>query len=126
MGGDLTMNQVSGANRARCERWHSGFPNDTNWTGADWAVAMGGEAGEALNVVKKLRRIEVGTPGAMDPSEVELLAALSDELADVYLYLDLLAAKYGIDLPGAVVSKFNRVSVRQGFPERLALQGKDG
>jgi NTP pyrophosphatase (non-canonical NTP hydrolase) len=44
---------------------------------------------------------------------------LADELADVFLYLDLLAWHYGIDLPRSIVSKFNRVSAAQGFPEEL-------
>jgi NTP pyrophosphatase (non-canonical NTP hydrolase) len=44
---------------------------------------------------------------------------LADELADVFLYLDLLASKCGIDLPAAIVRKFNVVSERQDFPERL-------
>lgn len=43
-------------NRRRCERWHPGFPHDPGgWSGADWSNAMCGEAGEAANVVKKLR-----------------------------------------------------------------------
>jgi hypothetical protein len=37
----------------------------------------------------------------------------------VFLYLDLLATKAGIDLPEAIVAKFNWTSAAQGFPERL-------
>jgi NTP pyrophosphatase (non-canonical NTP hydrolase) len=44
---------------------------------------------------------------------------LAEELADVYTYLDLLATKADIDLPAAIVAKFNKVSRRQGFPDRL-------
>lgn len=44
---------------------------------------------------------------------------LGEELADVFLYLDLLAGYYGVDLPAAIVKKFNKVSEKQGFPERL-------
>lgn len=115
----LTFREVSEVNRARCERWHPGFPTDDEWTGADWSNAMAGEAGEACNVVKKLRRYECGLRGELDPSPVELMEALADELADVFCYLDLLASKYDIDLAAAIVDKFNRVSERQGFPERL-------
>ena len=58
-------------------------------------------------------------PGPNDPPVHELGKMLADELADVYLYLDLLAWHYGIDLPYAIVAKFNLVSARQGFPEEL-------
>jgi NTP pyrophosphatase (non-canonical NTP hydrolase) len=81
---------------------------------------MCGEAGEAANVVKKLRRAEAGMRGVLDGDEAELLQKLADEVADVYPYLDLLATYYGIDVPSAIVSKFDRVSELQGFPERLA------
>lgn len=115
----LTFRQVSDLNAARAARWHPGFPADNEWTGADWSNAMCGEAGEAANVVKKLRRCESGHDGLNDPSYAELVGMLADEVADVYLYLDLLATKYGIDVTSAIVRKFNIVSERQGFPERL-------
>jgi NTP pyrophosphatase (non-canonical NTP hydrolase) len=118
-GGPLTFELVSLTNRARAMRWHPGYPHDETWSGADWSNAMCGEAGEAANVVKKLRRHECGLRGALDLPPDQLHAALAEELADVYLYLDLLAGHYGIDLPSAIVSKFNAVSQRQGFPERL-------
>ena len=117
----LTFDHVSEVNQSRCERWHPGFPapDASGWTGADWSNAMCGEAGEAANVVKKLRRAEVGMRGVLDGEPSDLLAQLADEIADVYLHLDLLATYYGVDIPSAVVSKFNRVSELQGFPERL-------
>ena len=46
---------------------------------------------------------------------------LTDEIADTALYLDLLAARAGIDLGAAIVRKFNRVSEKHGFPERLTI-----
>lgn len=121
----LTFDKVSEANKVRCNRWHPGFPDDNTWTGADWSNATCGEAGEMANVVKKLRRLETGTgPGVDDPPEDVLRSMLADEIADVFTYLDLLATFYGIDLPAAVVAKFNRVSVRQGFPDRLLGDGE--
>jgi len=116
---DLTFNQVRATNRARATRWHPGFPDDDTWSIGDWCLAMVGEAGEAANVCKKLLRVEQGLVGKLDPPRAELIAMLAEEIADVYLYLDLLASKAGIDLPEAIVAKFNVVSERQGFPERL-------
>jgi NTP pyrophosphatase (non-canonical NTP hydrolase) len=96
------------------------------WTGADWSNALCGEAGEAANVVKKLRRAETAaTPDAYSGESVtttdrdELIAKLGSEIADVLIYAVLLAAHYNIDVEGQVRDKFNRVSVAQGFPERL-------
>lgn len=115
----LSFSALSKANVARAARWHPGFPADDDWNGADWSNAMCGEAGEAANIVKKLRRHETGHHGALDGDADELLRGLADELADLVTYADLLAAKYDIDLSGAIVRKFNLVSERQGFPERL-------
>jgi NTP pyrophosphatase (non-canonical NTP hydrolase) len=117
--GLIYFNSLTAANLSRVQRWHPGFPRDAAWTGADWSNALCGEVGEAANVVKKLRRYEEGLKGELDPSEPELLAMLAEELADVVTYLDLLAEYYGINLATAIVEKFNKVSERQGFPERL-------
>lgn len=125
----LTFQEVSATNAKRCDRWHEGFPPressalpSDQWNGADWSNAMQGEAGEAGNVVKKLRRLETGIGGNRktgDLTREDLLGKLGEELADAFLYMDLLATFYGIDLAEAVRGKFNSISVEMGFPERL-------
>lgn len=56
----MILEQLSATNGRRCERWHgAGWKGpDDAWTIADWSNAMAGEAGEAANVVKKLRRVQ--------------------------------------------------------------------
>jgi NTP pyrophosphatase (non-canonical NTP hydrolase) len=120
---DLTFRLLAETNRTRCQRWHPGFPADS-WTGADWSNAMQGEAGEAGNVVKKLRRAELNTRGALDPSVETLREQLGAEIADTVIYADLLAQFYGLDLAEHVARKFNAVSSREGFPERLPQPGE--
>lgn len=115
---DLLFRAVSAINRARCERWHPGFPDD-GWLGSDWSNAAAGELGEACNVVKKLRREDAGIVQAAGDKRDELLAKLATEIGDTFLYLDLLAQFYGLDMAACVVDTFNRVSTREGFPERL-------
>lgn len=115
----MELSEIQRVNVSRAEKWHPGFPKDSNWNGADWSNAMCGEAGEAANIVKKLRRRETGVVGRKDKDEIKLLMALAEELADVLCYLVLVAAYYEIDLETAVQYKFNKVSKLQGFPERL-------
>jgi NTP pyrophosphatase (non-canonical NTP hydrolase) len=119
---DLTFREVSEINLRRCERWHQG--NIAAWSVSDWAVAMAGEAGEACNAVKKLRRVEDEIASINDPerqisSRREAIGKIGEELADTFLYLDLLAQRLGIDLAAEIRAKFNRTSERYGFPERL-------
>lgn len=112
----LTFQLLRETNLTRCNRWH---PEGINsWSLSDWAVAMMGEAGEACNVVKKLNRYRDALTGNAE-DERELREKLADEIADTMIYLDLLATAAGIELERAVVRKFNAVSVRNGFPERL-------
>lgn len=115
----LTIEEIVRTNASRAVRWHP--PETEQWSGADWSNAMCGEAGEAANVVKKIRRHETGLAGLGQPVPPldELHSMLADELADVVCYLVLLANHYDVDLTEAIVSKFNRVSELQGFPERL-------
>ena len=114
----LSLELLREVNETRRDEWRA-RDGSAAWTGADWSNEMCGEAGEAANVVKKLRRVETVGPGAGDPDEATLRSNLADELADTVTYADLLAAKYGIDLGEVVRAKFNKVSSRQGFPERL-------
>lgn len=112
----LEVDYISTINRERSKLWHG---ETEPWTGADWSNAFQAEAGEAGNVVKKLRRIETGVQGSQDPDREALLEMLAEELADTFFYMDLLAAYYDIDLTEAFIRKFNLVSVREGFPHRL-------
>jgi NTP pyrophosphatase (non-canonical NTP hydrolase) len=107
---------VATLNLARCLRWHPGGIN--SWSLSDWAVAFAGEVGELCNVVKKLNRVRDGLVGNKE-SAADLRTAMRKEIADCYLYLDLLAQAAGVDLASAVRDKFNEVSERNGFPERL-------
>jgi len=80
------------------------------WSVLEWAGAAAGEAGEAANVAKKIRR---------DGPSAKLRKQLADEIADTIIYLDLLAASEGINLEEAIRSKFNRVSKKKGFQRKL-------
>lgn len=101
------------ANKTRCaELWER--EGATPWTGADWGNEMGGECGEAQNVIKKLRRIETGIANIGDADEAALLAQLGEELADVLICADLVAQHYGVDLTAALPRKFNKTSAKWG------------
>lgn len=101
----LTFTNLRITNLLRCEE--SFHPIDA-WTETDWGCAVGGEAGEALNKIKKRRRGEAVT-----------VEQVLDELADMVIYADLLATRMQRDLGDAVVAKFNEKSAEVGSPHRL-------
>ena len=97
----LSFEQLRRVNVARCEEiFHLELDS---WSPNDWMTAVAGEVGEAANLLKKRHRGE----------EVSTVA-IGHELADTVIYLDLLAARLGIDLAAAVRQKFNVVSERKG------------
>lgn len=110
------MREISDINKRRAEIWHRGSLD--LWSLSDWGIALAGEVGELCNVIKKLNRVRDGLPGNKETPQ-ELSIALWKEMADVYLYLDLIAQAAKIDLPSAVTLKFNETSVKNGFEERL-------
>lgn len=113
----MNFSDVTRVNRERAELWHAGT---LPWTAADWSNAMAGEAGEVCNAVKKLRRIETNVQQRVGPvSRDQAIAEIAKEIGDTYLYLDLLAQHLGIDIERAITDTFNRVSEREGFPQRL-------
>jgi NTP pyrophosphatase (non-canonical NTP hydrolase) len=115
----MRFETLRAANLSRCSRWHPGGLSE--WSLSDWSVATAGELGEALNVVKKLNRERDGIAGNT-VAAAELHSQLADEIADVAIYLDIMAASEGIDLSSAIASKFNRTSEKVGFPERLSAE----
>lgn len=114
----LTFEKVREINIARCNRWHAGGIEE--WSVVDWSNAMAGEAGEVCNAVKKYRRVEGNMVQSKGPQTLEeATAAIATEIGDTFLYLQLLAARLGLRMEDCVVDTFNRVSEREGFPERL-------
>ena len=79
-------------------------------------TAVTGELGELASLLKMRNRERDGLLGnKFIPTDKQV----ADELADVLTYLDLLAEVLGVNLGQAAVSKFNEVSERVGFPDRL-------
>lgn len=109
-------------NGERGARWHG--ENLAAWSISDWGVAMGGECGEALNAIKKLRRIEDSIPNLSEPGRALVtvdtaIDAIGEEVADTVIYADLLLQRIGLRLEDVIRKKFNETSVKYELPERL-------
>lgn len=86
----------------------------------DWSVAergneLAGETGELCNVLKKIKRAQ--SRGEEVPAGLLMHAA--EELGDVIICADLIAAQLGIDLERSAADKFNRTSRKIDSPVRL-------
>lgn len=114
----MHMHDFSTFNRRRCES-PKGFNHlVSGWSMSDWFTATMGELGEAANVAKKLNRVRDGIPGNAETPE-ELQRQLAEELADTFIYLDLIAQSQGINLEEAVIAKFNKTSEKIGYQNTL-------
>lgn len=108
----ITFNELRDANVSRCVKFgHGGIEG---WNEAEWGNAIAGETGELCNVLKKIIR-----QMPSDPNQIELRSMASEEIADVIIYLDLLAAKLDLHLGACIKLKFNKTSEKHGFSERL-------
>jgi NTP pyrophosphatase (non-canonical NTP hydrolase) len=116
IGPHQSIPHISVLNMSRALRWHP--DGIESWSLSDWAVALAGETGELCNVVKKLNRVRDGIAGNKEHPDM-LKEALGDEIADVYIYLDLFARRAGFNLEDVIRKKFNATSERVGFPERI-------
>jgi NTP pyrophosphatase (non-canonical NTP hydrolase) len=105
-------------NRRRCEAPHGFHHQLDSWSLSDWMTAALGELGEAANVAKKLNRVRDGIPGNTETPE-QLKAMLADEIADTFIYLDLLAQSQGFLIEDAVLAKFQRTSAKIGYDDKL-------
>lgn len=114
----LTFGALRAANTFRIPQFKNGKgapahsePDGSDWSLNDWVTAALGELGEAANILKKVRR--------GDLTLEEARPALAKEFADVVTYLDILAARAGVDLGQATIEKFNEISERVGATTRL-------
>ena len=88
----------------------TGHPDD--WDIWDWAGAMAGEAGEAVNWAVKMHRAR-----DLQLDEESFKAELVKEVADTITYAIILCDRLGVDVNQAVWSKFNEVSARWGHAQ---------
>lgn len=114
----LTFNTLRQGNIHRLPEFKNakGEPAHSKADGSDWSIsqwlqAVVGEVGEFANLQKKVER------GDLSPEEAK--EKLAKELADVVIYLDILAFRLGINLGQAVMDKFNEVSIRVGSSIRI-------
>lgn len=89
----------------------------SDWSPAQWLQAVVGELGEYANIRKKVER------GDFDGKADEAQQMMADELADVVVYLDILAFQLNINLGRAVMEKWNRTSKKVGSKLYLDAEG---
>jgi NTP pyrophosphatase (non-canonical NTP hydrolase) len=83
--------------------WFPGLYGDRRNEQRHMALGMGGEAGEVLNLIKKL-----------DRGDFIAKEDLGDEIADVALYLFLLASSFSFDLEEIIEAKRSKNRERWG------------
>lgn len=106
----LTFNVLRNANVARAAESQK-YEKCKTWCLGQWSNATLGELGEAANIIKKIER------GDFELASVR--KELANELADVAIYLDLLAEKAGINLGQATMDKWNEKSAQIGSSIRI-------
>lgn len=99
------------------------FDDVDQWSALERAGEMVGEAGEAANVAKKMKRGWKGKGGERipynDADRDRLRDDYADELADTIITCCLAASSEGIDLSERVRKKFNEKSEQWGCDIRI-------
>ena len=119
----MHINDLFGLNLKRCVRWHKDGLNE--WSALEWAGAMTGEAGEAANAAKKVKRMETDTASINEGERhftklSDAQTQVAKEVADTIIYGLLLMARVGVTDPEHIIREvFNKKSEEYGFPEKL-------
>lgn len=108
---------------AKGRRAHS-KKDGSDWPLSKWNNAILGELGELANLIKKYERGDFKLDDICDGSYVDKSPMtfhdwMAQEIADVQIYLDLLAYQLRVDLGEATRDKFNIVSDRVGVNVKL-------
>lgn len=130
----ISIRDFQELNRTRGERWHKGSLN--NWSVMEWTAALAGEAGEACNAAKKLRRLELdllhrdnrlgseifSDDAAHVARTIEMYrVAVAKEAADTIIYGMLIHTRLGVQSDEVLAEVFNLKSKEYGFPELVVL-----
>lgn len=107
---DLKLSTLRLANIERDKEWNPNKLLSLSFRGNE----LGGETGEAQNIIKKLDRERLGIRGSRATKE-----QLAEELADVIICVDLIAMELGIDLGQSIINKFNQTSEKQNLKVML-------
>lgn len=94
--------------KANVRRDKDYWNHQSTWEVTDWGCAIAGEVGELCNLLKKIRRGDEVNP-----------VKIQEEIADVVIYCDLLAAYLNFDLADAIIDKFNKTSDKLGSKVKL-------
>ena len=117
---EMKIDAFQATNAARGRRWHQG--DLSQWSLLEWCGAMAGEAGEACNVAKKLRRLDLSLQnrdaGQTNADAGPLREKLADEIGDTMIYGLLILSNLGVNASDVIERVFDRKSVEYGFPER--------
>lgn len=108
------LTRLRSANVRRCMAvFHQ---NLWDWSILEWTGAMAGEAGEAVNLAKKIKRGDYVVGGSYEIKDLRqtIEEHIADEVADTVIYGDLALAALGVSLESAIIRKFNRVSQERG------------
>jgi len=116
----LDLDKFQTTNAIRGRRWHQG--DLTQWSLLEWAGAMCGEAGEAANAAKKLRRLDLELPNkeaGIPKADMDALREkLADEVGDTIIYGLLILSVLYVSASQVIARVFDRKSIEYGFPER--------
>lgn len=135
----FSLRQFSNLNLERCDCPFQCKDKDITY----WTIALSEEVGEIAGAVKKLlrgfnereklkmvKKFRNDFPDKEVPSDDTLstmwylakLKAVSEEAADLFIYLDLLAQKCNFSLWANVKDKFNSVSEEMGLGEEYKIK----
>lgn len=122
----MNISDLQAISLLRTARWH---PNGLEeWSALEWAGAMAGEAGEACNAAKKLKRLETelqsinNEVGRHFVTCDEARLQVAKEIADTILYGLILATRVGFtgaEFECIIADVFNQKSQEYNFPERV-------
>lgn len=120
----MHIHAVQVINEKRAVRWHQSPEGLNEWSALEWAGAMCGEAGEAANWAKKLKRLEdnlasLNEEGRHAQSLDQARYAVAKEVADTIIYGLILISRVGYVAEDVIRDVFNKKSEEYGFPERL-------
>lgn len=122
----MNISDFQKVNAKRAIRWHNS--GETKWNLLEWAGAMCGEAGEAANYAKKIRRIDQSLPNreaGLSISNLESLKhKLAQEVADSIIYGLIILSELEVDASDILADTFDTKSEEYGFPE-LAPREKE-